>query len=90
MHILNDTFFNRHIAAKQKQGTICLPRSNPSPTPDTYRPISLLNTEYKLLAHIMAHRLKPTLAEKLSTGQYCGIPGRSIFDALATVRDVIA
>jgi hypothetical protein len=38
----------------------------------------------------MAHRLKPILAEQLSTGQYCGIPGRSILDALATVRDVIA
>jgi hypothetical protein len=74
MHILNDMFLNRHITVNQKQGTICLPKSHPSTTPDTYRPISLLNTEYKLLTRIMAHRLKPILAEQLSTDQYCGIP----------------
>jgi hypothetical protein len=88
--LVNDMFLNKCITAKQKQGILtCLPKSQPSPTPDTYRPISLLNTEHKLLAHIMAHRLKPTPAEKLSTGQQCGIPGRSILDALATVYDVI-
>ena len=38
----------------------------------------------------MSHRLKPILAKQLSTGQNCGITGRSILDALATVRDVIA
>jgi hypothetical protein len=38
----------------------------------------------------MAHPLKPIHAEQLSTGQYSGIPGRAILDALATVRDVIA
>ena len=89
-HLVNDMFLNKRITAKQKYGIlICLPKSQPSPTPDTYHPISLLNTEHKLLARIMVHRLKPILAEQLSTGQHCGIPGRSILDALPTVRDVI-
>jgi hypothetical protein len=38
----------------------------------------------------MAQRLKPILAEQLPTGQYCGVPGRSILDALATICNVIA
>ena len=89
--LLNETFLNKRITVQQKQGIlICLPKTQQSSTPDSYRPITLLNTEYKLLARIMATRLKPILAEQLSTGQYCGIQGRSIFDALATVRDVIA
>jgi hypothetical protein len=89
--ILNDIFLKKHITAQKKRGIlICLPKTQSTSTPDSYRPISLLNTEYKLLARIMAHRLKPILAEQLSTCQYCGIPGRSIVDALATVRDVIA
>jgi hypothetical protein len=82
-------FLKKHITAQQKRGIICLPKTQQSSTPDSYRPISLLNTEYKLLAPIMAHRLKPILSEQLSTGQYCGIAGRSIL-ALATVRDVVA
>jgi hypothetical protein len=89
-HLVNDMFLNKCITGQQKQGILtCLPKSQPSSTPDTYRPISLLNTDHKLLAHIMAHRLKPSLAEKLSTGQQCGIPGRSILDTLASVRDFI-
>ena len=89
--LLNEMFLNKRITVQQKQGILIrLPKTQQRSTPDSYRPITLLNTEYKLLARIMATRLKPILAEQLSTGQYCGIPGRSILDALATVRDVIA
>ena len=89
--LLNDMFLNKHITANQKQGILlCLPKSQNSLIPDACLPISLLNTEYKLLARIMAQRFKPILAEQMSSGQYCGIPGRIIKDALATVRDVIA
>jgi hypothetical protein len=89
--LLNEMFLKKHIIAQKKRGIlICLPKTQSSSTPDSYRTISLINTEYKLLARVMAHRIKPIFAEQLSTGQYCGIPGRSILDALATLRDVIA
>jgi mannosylglycoprotein endo-beta-mannosidase len=68
----------------------CLPKSINTQTPDDYRPISLLTTEYKLLARILARRLRPILAEQLQNNQYCGVPGNSMLDAISSVRDVIA
>ena len=89
--MLNDMFLHKRITLSQKKGIIiCLPKTNNRDTLDSYRPISLLNTEYKLLARIMATRLKPILTALMPTGQYCGIPGKSMLDALAAIRDVIA
>jgi len=68
----NQMFLQKHILPRQKQGIlICLPKSHDSHTPDDYHPISLLNTEYKLLAWVLACRLRQILADQLSTSQYC-------------------
>jgi len=58
-------------------------------TPVDRRPITLLNCDYKILIRILARRLRPLLALHLKATQYCGVPGNTIFDELATVRDVI-
>ena len=42
------------------------------------------------MARIIAGRLKPVLAEILHPSQHCSVPGRTIFEAVATVRDAIA
>ena len=60
-------FLNNQITTNQKHGIlICLPKNQGSHTPDSYRPTSLLTTEYKLLARIMAQRLKPILFRKIT------------------------
>ena len=69
---------------------ICLPKLNGDHTPEGYRPISLLTTEYKILARILANRLRHFLAGELQHMQYCGVPGLSILDAVAKVRDILA
>jgi hypothetical protein len=51
--------------------------------------LTLLN-DHKLLARIIAARIRPTLNTIIYHGQYCGIPGRNIVDAVAGIRDVIA
>jgi len=66
-----------------------MPKSNADPTPDGYRPIALLTTEYKLLARIMARRLRRTMEEHLRNSQFCAAPGNTILDAVATVRNAI-
>ena len=55
-----------------------------------FRPITLLNTDYKILARNIAYRLRPMMEELLHPSQHCGVPGRSIYDAMATVRETIA
>jgi hypothetical protein len=88
--LLNHMFQQNHIPPRLKQGIIiCLPKSQESCTPDDFRPISLLNTEYKLPFRILASRLRPILAEQLTSSQYCGVPVKSIYDTLEEIRDII-
>ncbi|KAJ1129551.1 hypothetical protein NDU88_007919 [Pleurodeles waltl] len=54
-----------------------------------WRPISLLNVDYKILAKAMANRLKKVIAKTVHPDQTCGIPGRQIADSLALVWDTI-
>lgn len=54
-----------------------------------YRPISLLQVDYKILARIMANRFKQVLPSIISENQTCCIIGRDISNTIANVRDVI-
>jgi hypothetical protein len=89
--LLNHMFLQQRITPKQKDGIIvCLPKGNQDSSPAGYRPISLLTTEYKILARIMATRLGAVLQGNLHRTQFCGVPGNSILDAVTHVRDAIA
>ena len=46
-----------------------------------WRPISLLNIDYKILSKILAHRLRNEMPKIIGQDQYCGIPNRSIHNA---------
>ena len=48
-----------------------------------------MNTDYKILTRIIAARLRQFLADMIHPNQYCGIPGKSVFEAVAAVRDAI-
>jgi hypothetical protein len=91
LELLNQMFLHKKITPRQKHSTtVCLPKSNGVLTPEGYHPISLLTTEYKLLARIMASRLRHVIQDHLHTNQYCGVPGNSILNAVSPVRDTIA
>ena len=59
-------------------------------TPEDYRPITLLNTNYKILSILIAARLRPILAELLHPSHYCGVSRNTIFDAVITIQNAIA
>jgi len=89
--VLNQMFWDGKITSRQKHGIlICLPKPRGNPTPADYCPITLLNSYYKILARMFARRLRPIMEDHLTYTQYCGIPGNTILDAIATVRDSIA
>ncbi|CAI7801781.1 unnamed protein product, partial [Closterium sp. NIES-53] len=56
---------------------------------DNNRPITLLNSTHKLLARVVADRMKPSLHKVISEEQYGSIPGRRISDAIEVVAYVI-
>ena len=50
-----------------------------------WRPISLLNTDYKILSKILNNRLKPFLSKLVPMEQKCGVDGRNISDAIKNI-----
>jgi len=52
---------------------VCIPK-HPHPTGfDDYRPLTLMNTDYKIMTRVIATRLKPHLTEILNQNQFCGV-----------------
>jgi hypothetical protein len=87
--LLNTMYFDGATTMQQKLRTIvCLPKHGKMLTPADRRPITLLNSDYKLLTRILARRLRPIIDLYPKSTQYCGVTGNTIFDAVATVRDV--
>ena len=54
-----------------------------------WRPISLLNVDYKILSKALTTRLSRVLSSIIREDQTCSIPGRTIFDNLALFRDTL-
>ena len=54
-----------------------------------WRPISLLNYDYKILTKVLANRLQTSLTDIISTEQTAAIKGRSIIENLQLNRDII-
>jgi hypothetical protein len=88
---MNQMFLHKKNTPQHKHGIIvCLPKSNGDRAPNRNRPISLLTTEYKRLARIMARCLLRVLNDHLHTSNYCGVPGNSILEAASLVEDATA
>ena len=66
-----------------------LPKNDQKENLKNWRPIFLLCSDYKILTKILSNRLKPTLQHAISIEQTCGIPNRSIFSNLFTIREII-
>ena len=54
-----------------------------------WRPISLLNTDYKILAHVLTRRLKSVISNIIHTDQNGYIKGRNIAYNIRLIEDVI-
>ena len=56
---------------------------------DDYRPITLLNTELKILARVLANRLQLVISDLVGPEHNYAVKGRSILDNLHLVRQIL-
>ena len=91
LQIINLMYIEEKLTTRQLQGlTVCLPKKTNSKYVEDYRPLTLLNTDYKILAPITANRLRTYMTEILHPKKYCGLQGNSAFDAVAAIRETVA
>ena len=89
--IINLAFDQNSLSVSQKLSYITLICKDKSQSEDMkfYRPISLLNIDYKIISKIMSQRLGNVLPKIINIDQTCAVKGRSIFDNLHLIRNVI-
>ena len=88
VELLNYSYEHGQLSDSQKQGIIrLLYKKDDLLLLKNWRPISLLNTDYKICTKVLANRLKKVLSVILSEDQTCGVPGRSIYENLFLLRD---
>jgi hypothetical protein len=86
LDVMNDMYREGQITDRQIYGIIiCIPKQARPMRSEDYRPLTLLNADYNLLTRIIANRLRPWLTEFLHPAQHCGLPGTTVFEALATI-----
>ena len=87
--LFNSYMRNGRMAAKIKTGIIKLiPKQAPYNMIDNYRPISLINCDYKIFTKIISTRLQPILKELIHESQFAQ-PGMDFNRMNTLIRDLI-
>ena len=91
IHVMNNTIEKQNLTYLQKIGIITLIPKNGKDLNEiqNWRPITLLNTDYKLLTKIIATRLGQILPDIIDKNQVCSIKGRKIYHHTFLLRDLI-
>ena len=91
MNMFKECIENNEMSTTMKQGLINLiPKPNKDPLlVENWRPITLLNTDYKLFALVFARRLKKDLSEIISETQTGFVTNRHISNNIRLVLDLI-
>lgn len=66
----------------------CLPKVSRPTSGLDYRPIALLNTDYKIYARVLLNRLRKHLPDLVAPTQFGFVPGRQVHDALDVFQAV--
>ena len=88
--MMNDVLGRGRITESQGQAIVRLiPKKENAETIKDYRPVSLLCTDYKLLASVITRRLSNTFGTAIGEQQRGGVKGRRIESTLSLFRDLI-
>lgn len=88
--VLNSCFRSGRLSCSQRRGVISLSfKKGDRLDIRNWRPISLLNVDYKLAARTIAGRLLKVIHLVVACDQTCGVPGRFIGENVAFLRNVV-
>ena len=89
---LNEAFIKGELSITQKQSVItCIPKGDkPKQFLKNWRPISLLNVDYKILSGVLAKRMKMVLPSVISSNQKGFMKNRYIGENTRLVYDIIS
>ncbi|KAG9454345.1 hypothetical protein H6P81_007249 [Aristolochia fimbriata] len=79
-------FVSKHVSATN---IVLIPKKEGATSLKAYRPISLTTSYYKIIAKLLAERLKKVVDSLISNEQTAFIPKRQILDAAMTVHEVV-
>ena len=89
--VYNYAFNNGLLTVSQRRGIITLLFKKGDRTQlKNWRPVTLLNTDYKILTKALANRLQQVLPLIVNSGQTACIKGRTINDNTRLLNDVIS
>ena len=90
VEVINEGFKRGELSLSMRRGVIVLIwKGDDKRLLKNWRPISLLNYDYKAITKVLATRVRDILPKIIHPNQKCGIKGRSIHDGVALIRDII-
>ena len=67
----------------------CLYKKGDKQQISNWRPVSLLNVDYKIFTKAIANKIATSLDDVISPSQTASVPGRTMLTTVSTVRDLI-
>ena len=90
LNVLNECFHAGVLTDSQRESHLRLTfKKDDKRQAKNWRPISLLNADYKVASKIITERLKLVMGSIVHQDQTCGVVGRTIFSNLQLVRDTL-
>ena len=90
VRVLNVAYETGQLSTSQRRGLlIVLYKKNDRLEMNNWRPISLLNVDYKIATRAMSGRLLAVIGTVVGSDQTCGVPGRTISENLSFICDLI-
>ena len=80
----------KRIVASNREGVTRLcPKTSSVPAVNELRPITLLNSDYKLLSKVLVKRLRPNLPYVITSGQLCTVGKKNILYGISNILSTI-